>query len=69
MVVLRRQIRNDLALSQPDPAAPKQLSLGLAEIVDHGVLYEYAVLVTSLDEGGGDDRPALPRPGGRGEQL
>ena len=50
VVVLRRQVRNDLALTQPDPAAPKQLSLGLAEIVDHGVLYEYAVLVTSLDE-------------------
>ncbi len=50
LVVLRRQIRNDLALTQPDPAAPKQLSLGLAEIVDHGVLYEYAVLVSSLDE-------------------
>ena len=29
---------------------PKQLSLGWAEVVDHGVLYEYAVLVTSLDE-------------------
>ena len=50
LVVLRRQVRNDLALTQPDPAAPKQLSLGLAEIVDQGVLYEYAVLVTSLDE-------------------
>ena len=50
LVVLRRQIRNDLALTEPDPAAPKQLSLGLAEIVDHGVLYEYAVLVSSLDE-------------------
>ena len=50
LVVLRRQIRNDLALTQPDPAAPKQLSLGWAEVVDHGVLYEYAVLVSSLDE-------------------
>ena len=50
LVVLRRQIRNDLALTQPDPAAPKQLSLGLAEIVDQGVLYEYVVLVSSLDE-------------------
>ena len=50
LVVLRCQIRNDLALTQPDPAAPKQLSLGWAEVVDHGVLYEYAVLVSSLDE-------------------
>ena len=46
VVVLRRQIRHPLALTQPDPAAPKQLSLGLAEVVDEGVLYEYAVLVT-----------------------
>ena len=50
VVVLRRQIRGDLALSRSETAAPQQLSLGLAEIVDHGVLYEYAVLVTSLDE-------------------
>ena len=50
LVVLRRQIRNDLALTQPDPAAPQQLSLGLAEIVDQGVLYEYVVLLSSLDE-------------------
>jgi len=50
VVVLRRQIRNDLALTQPDPAAPKQLSLGWTEIVGQGVLYEYVVLVSSLDE-------------------
>ena len=49
-MVLRRQIRHPLALTQPDPAAAKQLSLGLAEVVDEGVLYEYAVLVTSLDD-------------------
>ena len=50
VVVLRRQIRNPVALTQPDPAAPKQLSLGLTEVVEQGVLYEYAVLVTSLDD-------------------
>ena len=50
VVVLRRQIRHPLALTQPDSAAPKQLSLGLAEVVEQGVLYEYAVLVTSLDD-------------------
>ena len=50
VVVLRRQIRGSLAWSRPDAAAPQQLSLGLAEIVDHGVLYEYVVLVTSLEE-------------------
>ena len=50
VVVLRRQIRHPLALTQPDPAAAKQLSLGLAEVVAEGVLYEYAVLVTSLDD-------------------
>ena len=50
MAAERRQIRHPLALTQPDPAAAKQLSLGLAEVVDEGVLYEYAVLVTSLDD-------------------
>ena len=34
------QVPNDLALSRPDLAVPKQLSLGWAEVVDHGVLYE-----------------------------
>lgn len=49
VVVLRRQIRNSLAWSRSEPAAPKQLSLGLTEVVEEGVLYEYAVLVTSLE--------------------
>jgi hypothetical protein len=50
VVVLRRQMRNDLALTEPGPAAPKQLSLGWAEVAGHGVLYKYAVRVSSLDE-------------------
>ena len=50
VVVLRRQIRNSLAWRRPDLAAPKQLSLGLAEVVEEDVLYEYAVLLTSLDD-------------------
>jgi hypothetical protein len=37
-------------VSEVDPAAPKQLSLGLAEITERGVVYEYAVLLTSLEE-------------------
>lgn len=50
VVVLRRQVREQLAWSQSDPAAPRQLSLGLAEVTLRGVLYEYAVLVTSLED-------------------
>lgn len=50
VVVLRRQVQRKLHPSEVDAAAPKQLSLGLAEITERGVVYEYGVLVTSLQE-------------------
>ena len=55
VLVLRRQVRDSLALEpdekqQDEKPPPRQLSLGLSEVVQRGVSYEYAVLVTSLDE-------------------
>ena len=50
VIVLRRQMRDSLAFDQSVGQQPRQLSLGLTEVVEGGVLYEYAVLVTSLDE-------------------
>lgn len=50
VIVLRRQMRDSLAFDQSRGKQPRQLSLGLTEVVEGGVLYEYAVLVTSLDE-------------------
>jgi hypothetical protein len=50
VIVLRRQLRDSLALDQSVGSQPRQLSLGLAEVVQDGVLYEYVVLATSLDE-------------------
>jgi hypothetical protein len=49
VAVLRRRVRGSLAWQGRDPAAPKQLPLGLAEVVGPGEVYEYAVLVSSLE--------------------
>jgi hypothetical protein len=45
-VVLRRQVRTDLAVV--DTSDPEQLQLTFADLTDQAVVYEYAVLVTSL---------------------
>jgi hypothetical protein len=45
-VVLRRQVRADLAMV--DASDPEQLRLSFAELTDDTIVYEYAVLVTSL---------------------
>lgn len=50
VLVLRRQLRDSLAFDQSAGRQPRQLSLGLTEVVEGGVLYEYAVLATSLEE-------------------
>lgn len=50
VIVLRRQLRDSLALDESTGCQPRQLSLGLTEVVEGGVLYEYAVLVTTLDD-------------------
>jgi hypothetical protein len=48
VVVLRRRVRKDLAIEAPDESG--QLRLSFTEVEDSNVrLYEYAVLVTSLD--------------------
>jgi len=47
-VVLRRRINKDLAIV--DQSDPEQLRLSFAELTDEAVVYEYAVLVTSLRE-------------------
>jgi hypothetical protein len=54
VIVLRRRIRGELALAQkkaPAGTTPgEQLGLGFVEIAPDGLLYEYAVLVTSLPD-------------------
>jgi len=48
VVVLRRRLAKDLAIEQPDESG--QLRLSFTEVEQDVRLYEYAVLVTSLDE-------------------
>ena len=50
MIVLCRQMRDSLAFGQSTGRQSRQLSLGLSEVLEGRVLYEYAVLVPSLDE-------------------
>ena len=45
-IVLRRRLQADLAVV--DAGDPQQLRLGFAELTDEVVVYEYAVLITSL---------------------
>jgi hypothetical protein len=45
-IVLRRQVKADLAVV--DRSDPEQLRLSFAELTDETLVYEYAVLVTSL---------------------
>ena len=45
-IVLRRQVRADLAML--DQGNPEQLRLSFAELTDDTIVYEYAVLVTTL---------------------
>jgi hypothetical protein len=45
-IVLRRRIKADLAVVEQGD--PEQLRLSFAELTDRTILYEYAVLVTSL---------------------
>src|SRR5262249_2557919 len=47
IVILRRRVERSLALAERDDAG--QLRLSFAEVDDGGELWEYAVLVTSLD--------------------
>jgi len=47
IVILRRRLERSLALSERDDAG--QLRLSFAEVDDGGEVWEYAVLVTSLD--------------------
>jgi hypothetical protein len=66
IVILRRRTERALALSERD--ADGQLRLGFAEIEDGRELWEYAVLVTSLDSEI-VSRPALSRPRRLREQF
>ncbi|EIC23601.1 hypothetical protein Thi970DRAFT_01273 [Thiorhodovibrio frisius] len=45
-IVLRRRIKGDLAVV--DQSDPDQLQLSFAELTEETVVYEYAVLITSL---------------------
>ena len=47
-MILRRRIERELALSERDDDG--QLRLGFAEIDEGREVFEYAVLVTSLDD-------------------
>jgi len=54
VIVLRRRIRDELAVAQKKVLAgtspQEQLALGFVETTPDGLLYEYAVLVTSLQD-------------------
>jgi len=50
VVVLRRQVRESLALVARDEAAEEGMLFATAELVQAGEMYEYAVLVSSLEE-------------------
>ena len=53
VVVLRRKVREDLALEgkkRKKRAHKKQMKLDLGELVEYDAMYEYAVLVTTLKE-------------------
>jgi hypothetical protein len=47
-IVLRRRVKGDLAVV--DHGDPNQLRLGLAEFTNEVIVYEYAVLITSLPQ-------------------
>lgn len=56
VIVLRRRLRDELALAQKNalagtaPGQDEQLTLGFIEITEGGLLYEFAVMVTSLPD-------------------
>jgi hypothetical protein len=50
VVVLRRLLRDTLAVTQTDPNAGQAVFTGMAELKQGCELYEYAVLVTSLPD-------------------
>lgn len=50
VVVLRRRVRESLALSGKSETSGQGMLFATAELVQAGELYEYAVLVTSLEE-------------------
>ena len=50
VVILRRRVREPLAVSDEDPNTGQQLFSGMAELKRGRDLYEYAVLVTSLGD-------------------
>jgi hypothetical protein len=50
VVVLRRRLRGQLAVTEQDTATGQQVFRGMAELCRGQDIYEYAVLVTSLSE-------------------
>lgn len=50
VVVLRRRVRESLALVETDETTAQGMLFATAELAQAGELYEYAVLVTSLEE-------------------
>jgi hypothetical protein len=50
VVVLRRLVRDTLAVTSSDPSAKQTVFAGMVELKQGCELYEYAVLVTSLSE-------------------
>jgi hypothetical protein len=51
VVVLSRRVRESLAITTAASGEKQQELFGTVEVVEAGELYEYAVLVTSLEEG------------------
>ena len=67
VIVLRRRLKDAVGLRLSDDGGPPQLAF--VEIGEAAEVYEYSVLVTSLDEDDGSVRSALSRPGRRREHF
>lgn len=66
-IVLRRRIKADLAVL--DQGDPEQLRLSFPALTDETIVYEYAVLATSLPHEILSVAHTLSRPRRRGESL
>ena len=69
VIVLRRQMRDSLAFDQSVGQQPRQLSLGLTEVVEGGGAIRIRGTGDVAGRRAASDRAVVPRPRRRGEQL
>ena len=59
VVILRRRVREALALASTEQGSKQPQLLATAELVQDGALYEYAVLVTPLEDASAGDHTTV----------